>query len=218
MSLKTRVVNGLLRLYPARWREEYGPELSEILLTRPLNARTIFDVAFSGVRERVRNPQPATIIGLAGTLLVTNAIITNITDPASAGALLADSTKTLPTIVVSPMESDWYALFLILWGCWTALRTNGTASASGRTGARISFIASTPIFVAGALMMFGVLPATTHDVHHAASHGFAFNYVGLRYTAWGVAVAPIFELPKCWMYGTVGGLLGRRISRVWRMR
>lgn len=68
----------------------------------------------SGLRQRGRYTQPATIAGVVGMLLVVNAFATNITDPAAGyvAPLLADSTKTLPTMVVNPVESDLYAFFL----------------------------------------------------------------------------------------------------------
>jgi hypothetical protein len=44
MSARHIVVTALLRLYPAAWRNEYGAELTDILLTGPLSARVIGDV------------------------------------------------------------------------------------------------------------------------------------------------------------------------------
>src|SRR5262249_14964174 len=152
-----------------------------------------------------------------GMLVVADGILTNLAGGGSY-TLLADSTKTLPTIVVKPMESNLYAGLLIVWGCWTAVRTGGTAATSGRATTRMSFIAAAPIILAGILMMFGVLAVRTNDFSHAASRGVAFNYVGTRFAPWAIAVAPFFALPKCWLYGAIGGSLGRRICRIWRIQ
>ena len=212
MRLKEPIVRALLYCYPARWREEYGPELADVLHTRPFSVWTVVDVALSGLRERLRNPQPATIAGCVGMAFVVNAIAANIADPSSSRmlALLADSTKTLPTMVVKPVESDLYAFFLMAWGCWTALRTRGTPSASGRAAVRITFIATLPIVVMGLLMMAGLL-AVKVGTYGSGSVG-AFSYAGARLAPWAVALAPFFALPKVWLFGLTGGFVGRRIG------
>jgi len=74
--MKNVVVRTLLRLYPADWRREYGPELMDMLLARPLTAKVIGDVFFSGLRQRkpdiVREGTMTKIgsIGLAGFSII----------------------------------------------------------------------------------------------------------------------------------------------------
>jgi len=74
--MKNFVVRTLLCLYPADWRREYGPELTDMLLARPLTAKVIGDVFFSGPRQRkpdiVREETMTKIgsIGLAGFSII----------------------------------------------------------------------------------------------------------------------------------------------------
>ena len=43
--MKRLLVAGLVRLYPSRWRAEYGEELAEVLLRRPLGFGCVLNVA-----------------------------------------------------------------------------------------------------------------------------------------------------------------------------
>lgn len=46
----------LLRSYPASWRAEYGSELEEVLSRRPFRIGIVFNVVWSGLTERMRQP------------------------------------------------------------------------------------------------------------------------------------------------------------------
>ena len=70
MNAKSWFVAVLVRLYPAPWRREYGAELKDLLRTRPLGARAMADVAWHGIRERLRSINLATGFGLAAMLAV----------------------------------------------------------------------------------------------------------------------------------------------------
>lgn len=58
--MKRRVVAGLVRLYPSRWRAEYGEELAEILLRRPLGFATVVNVVSGALRQH----EPWLIVGV----------------------------------------------------------------------------------------------------------------------------------------------------------
>ena len=58
-TMKSCIVAALLRLYPAAWRSEYGPELSGILLARPLGPDVIADILWNGFRQRARAAEPS---------------------------------------------------------------------------------------------------------------------------------------------------------------
>jgi hypothetical protein len=48
--MKNRIVNALPHFYPSAWRREYGPELMDILFSRPLTAGIITNVLANGLR------------------------------------------------------------------------------------------------------------------------------------------------------------------------
>lgn len=222
MKLEHRIVAALLRLYPAPWRSEYGPELRDILMAHPLSVRVMSDVVWNGLRQRVRAAEPSTFVGLAAMLLILIGLVWNIVAPLPYGhdltMVLQPSSKTLPTIIVKPLASEFFLLFLVGCGCWTHLRQGGALSQSGMTAMRIAFIAGIPVMLAGILMLSGVLgvivlgPGDTPTTFH--EHGFAFTYYNAQYhapSALAVLVSPLFRLPESWVVGSLGGLLGRTI-------
>ena len=62
---RQRLAEALLRVYPAAWRREYGEELFDILISRPLTWRVAADVLGAGLRQRIRAAEPATVLGVA---------------------------------------------------------------------------------------------------------------------------------------------------------
>lgn len=223
MTIKHRAVTLLLRLYPSAWRSEYGAELTDMLLARPLGANTIADVLWSGLRQRIRSVEPATVLGLLMMLVILGGFFWNIAAPRPYGhastELLQPSTKTLPTITVRPLASESYVLFLVGCGCWINLRRGGKVFQSGVAAMRICFIAGLPIMLAGTLMLFGVLglvvlgPRDTPTTFH--EHGFTYTYYSAQPNPpapLAVIVSPLFRLPESWIWGMLGGWLGRRIS------
>jgi Sec-independent protein secretion pathway component TatC len=50
------LVRSLLSSYPSSWRDEYGPELEDVLRRRPFRMRDVFNVLWSGFSERLRQP------------------------------------------------------------------------------------------------------------------------------------------------------------------
>ncbi len=224
MSIKLRIVRTLLRVYPPAWRGEYGSELSDILLARRLDARAIGDVLWSGLRQRIRSAEPSTLFGCAAMLVILAGVVWNIAAPPPAGhglpALLQESSKTLPTVIVKPLASGFYVLFLVGCGCWTHLRDRGTLSRSGVAAMRMSFIAGIPVMAVGVLMLAGILgvivlgpgemPTTFYE------HGFTYTYYNAQHHPLGplgVLSSPLFKLPESWIWGMVGGQVGRAISR-----
>lgn len=53
--MKSFLVRCLLAVYPSEWRKEYGPELEDLLLRRPLNAASVMDVLRSAATVRLRS-------------------------------------------------------------------------------------------------------------------------------------------------------------------
>jgi hypothetical protein len=201
MTIKDWIVSALLRLYPAAWRVEYGPELTDLLMSRPLNGRVIGDVIWNGLKQSTRAAEPSTILGLASLLAVLTFVLTG----GSFGRrwiLLVQPTKmTLPTVSVTFMSSGYYVLLLIWCGCWTYLRHLGTAKQSGMAGVRMSLIAAVPLLFGGVLMMFGLISPSLVGPQFEPS------------ASWAVLGAPLFRLPDSWLWAALGGQIGKWIVR-----
>ncbi len=93
-TMKNRIIAALLRLYPAAWRSEYGAELTDTLLARPLGLRVIADVLWNGLLQRARTAEPSTILGVAAMLVILTAFVV-------AGATYG-STWLRPTSILGP--------------------------------------------------------------------------------------------------------------------
>ena len=101
MRTKQWIVTALLRLYPAAWRAEYGPELTAILLARPLSPRVIGDVMWNGSKQSAQAAEPSTILGLASLLVVLTFVLTGGSYGRRWILLVQPTTKTLPTVTVT---------------------------------------------------------------------------------------------------------------------
>jgi uncharacterized protein (TIGR03435 family) len=192
------IVRALLRIYPKAWRREYGPELADLLLARPLSIQTIGNVSVSGAAERIRAIDVTTQLGLAAMAVILALAVRNV------AGLFVETTKTLPTIVVAPLMSELYVLFLVGGGCWFHVRRGGTAAAAGVQAMKITFIAGLPVMVIGLFMLTDVIHVS-NPAHHALN-------------PWAVLFAPLFRLPECWIWGAVGAQVGRRLPRLARTR
>ena len=224
MKLADRLVVMLLRLYPAAWRKEYGSELADVLSHRPLSVRVVCDVARNALGQRLRDAAPAVPLGLAVMAIVSTSVAWNFMVPASAGrgvaAVLQDSSKTLPTVVVTPLASELYVLVLVACGCWTQLRLRRSISSCGIAAMRLGAVAGIPVMLIGLLMLAGIVhlrmvgpdaaPAAVSDL------GLTFTYYTSHAhapSALAVLTAPVFRLPESWLWGMLGGRLGRAIGR-----
>ena len=201
MRTKQWIVTALLRLYPAAWRAEYGPELTAILLAHPLSPRVIGDVMWNGSKQSAQAAEPSTILGLASLLVVLTFVLTGGSYGRRWILLVQPTTKTLPTVNVTFMSSGYYVLLLIWCGCWTYLRHRGKVNQSGVAGVRMSLIAAIPLMFGGLLMMFGLIGPTLLGPHFEPS------------ASWAVLAAPLFRLPDSWLWAALGGQLGKWIAR-----
>lgn len=200
---KDRIVAALMRIYPAAWRREYGEELTGLLLGRPLTSRVMADVAWNGLWQRGRAAEPSTILGLAAMLLMLSGFVMPGGSHGGAWrALLQPSWRLFPTVNVTFMASEAYALLLVACGCWTYLRHGGRVK-SGREAMRMSVIAGIPIMLVAVLLMFGFLNVAFLDTGGAT----------IRPSALSILVAPLTRLPEAWIWGSIGGFVGKCIAR-----
>jgi hypothetical protein len=228
MNIRLFVVKALLRVYPADWRSEYGPELADLLLVGRLDVRTVRNVLRNGLWQRIRRPDPSTLFGVVAMLVVATGFVWNIAAPPSSGGglpvLLQESSKTFPTVIVPPLDvdiSELYVVCLVGFGCWTQLHHGGTLRRSGLAAVKIHFIAGIPVMLVGALMLVGVLGVVVSGPGALpstfAKHGLAYSYYNTQQhelSPFAVLVAPLFRLPGAWIWGVVGGQLARGITHV----
>ena len=195
------IVAALLRLYPAAWRSEYGSELTDVLLARPLGARVMGDVLWNGFRQRGRAAEPSTILGLISMVVVLAGFVLGGGSYGRDGTALQSTWKILPTVAVTFLAAGLFALLQIICGCWTHLRHRGKVHRSGLAAMRTCLIGGIPFLLAALLMMFGVLdlrvPGTSLQLLSPAA----------------MVIAPLSRLPDAWIWGALGGLLGKRIAR-----
>ena len=128
--IKTRIVRGLLRLYPAAWRDEYGAELGALLTTRRLTPYVVFDVCRGAARVRARR---AEIWQISGAALFAGTIC----------AIYVNNTTRV--------RYGWYPLLfnviLVLTGCLTALREPGKSpSWTAAKAAMLGYIPELAVF------------------------------------------------------------------------
>lgn len=218
--MKTRLVSWLMRLYPKAWRAEYGDELSSMLLARPLSAAVVFDIARSAIWQHLRAVLPATWVGI-GLMLVTiwTIVSTMVAPPPYVRSALSERIELLQ----KPLQSEFYVLVLFAIGFWTAVAGE---QSSGRAAMRASVIASIPLAVIGLLMIAGLLPYTElvpgQKIAMLNARGILYPfYKGIQQipapAPFTLLLSPLLRLPGAWLWGTIGGSLGRKYVN-WRRR
>jgi hypothetical protein len=197
MITKPRIVDALLRLYPEAWRREYGPELSDLLLSKPLGARVVADVALGGLRQQVRTAPPWAILGVSALVVLAGQLAWTLrgamTFEQGLSVLVQPSGITLPTYVFAPMATNLYAIALQICGWWTHVRHGGTASQSGRAAVKMSMLAGAPVIVLGLMMLAEPRAAAPSAIE--------------------VMAAPLFALPQSWLHGYIAGAIACRLVR-----
>ena len=214
--MRTRLVSWLLRLYPHAWRAEYGAELRGMLLRRPLSAAIVVDVAMSALWQRVRAMEASTVAGIFLMLVTIAALVSNVMAPPE----YAFSERI--DLLQRPMRSELYVLLMAGLGFWMALRGNHWP---GRAAIRASIIASIPLVVVGVLMWAGILSFVELSPGQSpisSDGGIIYAFYKGQQQIPGPAplvmvLSPLLRLPGAWLWGSIGGVLGRRYAD-WRRR
>lgn len=217
--MKARIISALLRLYPRAWRKEYGPELEDMLRAKRMTAGVMADVIGSAFRQRIRSSDLATRAGVAMLLVTVTAFAWNVALPApyehQANARMPVLSE-VAQIVQQPLQSRIYVLMLVAFSAWITFRRGGSRLQAGAAAMKMSLIAGLPLTIAGALILVGALgltPLAPGDVPTTfQQHGFTLTY----YTTWNdlpapyvLLFSPLFRLPGSFIWGLVGGEIGR---------
>jgi hypothetical protein len=220
--MKARIIAALVRLYPKAWVKEYGPELADMLLTRPLTGRVLSDVVWNALWQRVRATDLATRAGFAMLLVTLAAVVWNVAAPApyeqQANATVPALSESVQ-ILQQPLNSELYVLMLVAFSAWITVRRGGTLAYAGKATMKASFMAGIPLLVLGVMILMGVLNITLlgpGDIPTTfAEHGFTLTYYTTRNdlpAPYVLLFSPLFRLPGSFFWGVVGGLLGRRLA------
>lgn len=215
--MKHRVIEALLRLYPAAWRREYGPELRGVLEDRPLGRWTVVNVVRGGVWQRLRSAEPWVVMGLPLAALVVVGLTWQIVAPPPYSVQMEQPGGPRGTLVT-------FLVFTLLFGgcgCWTVLRHGGTLPRAGVQAMKMGLLAGSPVLLMGLLMMTGALGVIVLGPGDGpttfAEHGFAITFYGengvvpFMYSPAGLVLGQFIDLAPKWMIGAIGGAIGRAI-------
>ena len=193
----------LLRCYPARWRREYGDELRYILESHPLTAASAVDVIAGGLRQRARSASPSTILGVISMMLVVSQFLV---EPEGLGryvpAAVRPSGITFPPLRLI-LASELYVYVGLACGYWTESRSPGSLSRAGLATMRMALIAGSPVMMAGALMLAGLVDAS---VAERAGRTFLPSPLAML-------LSPLGALPPFWIWGVGGGWMKQWVNR-----
>lgn len=196
--MKRRLVAGLIRLYPSRWRVEFGEELADVLMRRPLGAGGVVNVAASAVWQQLRLQEPWLLLGVPLLFLVVARWIVLL---ASAVYIATESRSGFGAI----------GLFFAV-GFWTVWRSG---AGGGRAVMKLSMLVTLPFFVVGLLVL-------VQYVRVVASLDGAVSYRLYGPSTYNVDVvgrfmsAPVLQIPFAGLIGWCGGLAGRLARRAAR--
>jgi hypothetical protein len=203
MKIKPRIIRGLLGLYPAGWRAEYGEELAALLLNRAITASTIVDVVASATGERLKRDQVWKICGICLFAWTAFGVLLNNTAP------------------LSNESYEWYKklwqLGVLLAACLTVSRSRGASPTWAAVKAAL--LGSLPETVALMLWAAGVFhPLVTRA---AGPYRLVESRLALFDMTFPTVPRPGFDMlpieigwimAQACVLGFVGGLLGRLIS------
>jgi hypothetical protein len=190
------IVAVLLRVYPRAWRLEYGDELADILLARPLSPRVIADVLWNGLRVLMHAPEPSTILGLVSIPVVLAGFL--------SGVSYGRTWKLFPTDGSPFLAAGVFALLQVISGCWTHLRHRDRFYQSGLAAMRTALITGIPFVFVALIMLLGGVDLRVSGTTFPPSASM-------------LLIAPLARLPDAWLWGSLGGLLGRRIVSLRQM-
>jgi hypothetical protein len=188
--MKRHWIAFLLRLYPSRWRSEYGAELAGLLAARPLTAREFWNVAAHAAWQQLRLQEPWLLMAVPATAL---SVIGCARVMAGMPFAAREHEQNFTGAAIA------LAVFFAT-GYWTMWRKGKGA---GRAAIAFNLLATAPYLLLGLASVAGLAPIATVD------RGASVNY-------WrGVLLtAPFFQVAVAGTAGWLGGLAARVVRRL----
>ena len=187
--MKRRLIAFLLRLYPARWRSEYGAEFASLLAARRLTAREVSNVAAHAAWQQLRLQQPWLLLGVP-FMIVSLIGCAELIAGVPLGARQHERNFAGAAVATAAFFASGY---------WTMWR-NGKGA--GRAAIRFNFLASAPYLLLGLAGVAGVLPIRTADAGASAIYSRELLLIG-----------PFFQAPVAGAAGWLGGIVARAARR-----
>ena len=153
MTFTLQLVRSLLRLYPSRWRAEYGEELEAMLCSEPLTSSVIVDVLLSAARQHLRCDEPWKIGGWLLLIWSLFWIAWNSIAPLSPPAYL----------LFTRAEGCVLPLTYLAIGYWTAKR-GGSVWRSPFAAVKAAWMGFLPELTLLMLNSLGILPQILIDI------------------------------------------------------
>jgi hypothetical protein len=189
--MKRRMVAALVRLYPARWRSEYGAEFAELLMRRPLGARELLNVAANAVWQQWRGGEPWILLGT---------LFAALTGYACFRALLGEPIIDTRRPGIDLTGGLQQCAFCFAVGFWTMWRRG---EAAGRAAMKFNLLATAPIVIFGLLAVLRVAGLAS-----LAQTGRPL------YWSWLLFVGPLLQTPFSGAMGWLGGKAARLARRL----
>ena len=190
-----KVISALIRLFPAKWRSEYGPELSSLLEQGSLTQAIVGDVFRSGITERLRHFR---ITIKAAAFIACWYFL----------GLIVNTVHAMPPKAYSAFW-DSYLVIAVGLGFW--FRRAGVAR-PGMSTSYALLLGSLPMFVTELLRKLHWLAPTILDLRGQVwrqGHGFTeFAFRGVSNN--GDFYAFIVVLLTSSVFATIAGWLGAR--------
>jgi hypothetical protein len=194
--MKRLVVAGLVRLYPSRWRAEYGEELAGVLMRRPLGAGGVLNVAANAGWQQLQMQEPWLMVGVPATVWVAISLTILLTHP-----------YTLHRGLLSP--GIGFAVFCGV-GLWTVL---ARGFGGGLAAIKVAMLVALPYLLIGLLTLVQVV-----RVVEGPGQSISFRLSGpvtYRTAVFRLFVElPILQILFAGLVGCLGGLVGRVARRL----
>lgn len=212
--MNRRIVDALMRLYPAAWRKEYGPEFRPLLLALRLRLRTVADVVSNGLRQRLRATEPWLIMGVPLALIGAAGLAAIVLGPAPAyDPVLDRGAGRSPLVGLVALLVG--VLPPLCCGLWTVARRGGTLPRAGLQTVKMGLLVLTPLLIVQALVLAGVLGVAVVGPGETPPEGLVVPLYrageGLPpdVATVGMIFGEIFSLLEYWILGALGGIGGR---------
>ena len=185
--MKPRAVQTLLRLYPARWRAQYGAEFAELLMQRPLRFAEVVNVVMNAGWQQLRMQEPWVLVAVP--MLLRLAVY--------LGMLFATPASTPP----GGKPTVWYIAIFFAVGFWTVCRSG---HGGGAAAMKLSMLLTVPLFGAGLFLLW----RSVAFLSRTGPYWMDADPVRI------FMVVPVLQIPYAGLIGWCGGMAGHLARRI----